>query len=112
MTPLPDTSMGGYVAPPPEVEHVVQVGFFSVWLTRNTLLHNGVEGKLLYVHHHSLWIVRWLFGYSDCLQDRKWKTVEKFTRDAQRAFDRKVAAYLKEQALVKDLNQLAGAPNE
>ena len=94
MTPLPDTAMGGYVLPPPDVEHVVWVGFFKLWLTRNTMKHNGVEGKLLYVHHHHLWITRWLFDETDRLVDRKWKTVENFQRDADNAFFRKVNQYL------------------
>lgn len=97
MKPLPDTGNGGYVAPPPDVAEVVQVGFFSLWLTRNTLEHNGVDGKMLYVHHHSLWIARWLFGWESFLDEKKWKSVANFKRDADKAFLFKVNEYLGER---------------
>jgi hypothetical protein len=96
MKPLPDTGNGGYVTPPPEVVEAVQVGFFSLWLTRNTVEFHGVEGKMLYVHHHSLWVARWLFGWESFLDEKKWKTVDKFKQEADKAFAAKVNQYLGE----------------
>ena len=86
---------GGYVAPPPNVEHVVIVGFLEIWLTRNTKEHNGVEGKMLYSHDATHDAYRWLFPEDDTGQ-RKWKTVEKFTADAQAALHTNLVKCLKE----------------
>ncbi len=86
---------GGYVAPPPDVEHAVIVGFLEIWLTRNTKKHNGIEGKMFYPHHATLNEYRWLFPEDDMGQ-RKWKTVEKFTADAQVALHTNLVKCLKE----------------
>ena len=94
---LPDTALGGYVVPPPDVHFVVQVGFFNLWLTRDTKAYNGREGKLYYVHHHHLWVTRWLFNEGNDLIDRKWKLVDNFERDANAAFLAKVNQYLGER---------------
>jgi hypothetical protein len=89
------TAVGGYVAPPPEVISVVRVGFFEVWLTRDTLHQNGVEGKMIYVHIHSLWVARWLFDWTEHADEKKWKSISNFERDANKAFDKKVDEYLR-----------------
>lgn len=86
------TSMGGYVAPPNDVEAEVEVGFFKLWLTRNTLQHNGVEGKRVYIHHQSLALAAALFETPD-VYDRKWASVENFKRDADAAFLRKIKPF-------------------
>jgi len=96
MKTIPATAIGGYVAPPSDVLAVVPVGFFDIWLTRNTREHNGVEGKLLYIHHHSLWIARWLFDWEKHADEKKWKSVENFKRDADAAFANKVRDYMEE----------------
>ena len=85
----------GYVAPPPDVEHVVIVGFLEIWLTRNTKKHNGREGKLFYPHLATFDAYRWLFPADDTGQ-RKWKTVEKFTADAQKTLHANLVKCLKE----------------
>ena len=86
---------GGYVAPPPDVEHVVIVGFLEIWLTRNTKKHNGVEGKMLYSHYETHGAYRRLFP-ADAIGQRKWKTVEKFKADAQKALHANLVKCLKE----------------
>lgn len=85
----------GYVEPPTDVKHVVTVGFLELWLTRNTKARNGVEGKLLYPHYATSQAYRWLFPGDDMGQ-RKWKTVEKFTADAQAALYKNLVKCLKE----------------
>lgn len=85
----------GFVEPPTDVEHVVTVGFLELWLTRNTKARNGVEGKLLYPHYATGQAYRWLFPDDDMGQ-RKWKTVEKFTADAQAALHKNLVRCLKE----------------
>ena len=85
----------GYVEPPPDAEHGVVVGFLELWLTRNTKARNGVEGKLLYPHYATSQAYRWLFPADDMGQ-RKWKTVEKFTADAQAALHKNLVKCLKE----------------
>ena len=86
---------GWYDVPPPDVAHVVVVGFLELWLTCNTRKRNGVEGALLYPHHATLRAYRWLFPADDMGQ-RKWKTVEKFTADAQKALHANLVKCLKE----------------
>lgn len=86
---------GGFVEPPSDAEHVVVVGFLELWLTRNTKARNGVEGKLLYPHYATSQAYRWLFPDDDMGQ-RKWKTVEKFTADAQAALHKNLVKCLKE----------------
>ena len=87
--------VGRYVAQPPDVEHVIVVGFLELWLTRNTKERNGVAGKMFYPHHATLNAYRWLFPADDMGQ-RKWKTVEKFTADAQAALHANLVKCLKE----------------
>ena len=85
----------GFVAPPPDVEHVVTVGFLTLWLTRNTKAHNGSEGKMFYAHYATIDCHRWLFP-DDEFGQRKWKTVEKYKADAMTALRKRLNECLEE----------------
>jgi hypothetical protein len=85
----------GYVPPPPDVEHVVVVGFLELWLTRNMKRRNGLKGKLFYPHQGTISAYRWLFPI-DNMGQRKWTTIDKFTSDAQEALHANLVKRLKE----------------